>query len=140
MTHMSKAQVAGALATIAVTAAVVAGIFVLGSPAEERSRRLDERRVQDLSGIARAVDLYWTRNNASFPASLETLRNDTGARISITDPGTDAPYEFRRLEGSEYELCAVFEGESAESARGVEVFWSHRAGRQCFKRAAEAVR
>ena len=137
---MTRAQLTGAVVTVAVTAAIVAGIYLLGSPAEERARRLDERRVQDLSGIARAVDVYWTRNTR-LPASLEALRTETGANITIADPAADMAYEFRPLEGERYELCAVFEGESRDSDRGFDAgFWLHRAGRQCFQRAAESVR
>jgi hypothetical protein len=137
---MTRAQVTGTVVTVAVTAAIAAGIFLLGSPAEEHARRLDERRVQDLSGIARAVDVYWTRNTR-LPASLETLRTETGANITIADPDTGMAYEFRPLEGEKYELCASFEGESRDSGRGVDAgFWSHRIGRQCFERSAEKVR
>ena len=138
---MSQPQVVGTLVTLAVICAIAAGIFLLGSPADERSRRLDERRAQDLSGIARAIDLFWTRNNSSLPASLEVLRNSTGAGISVADPDTKAPYEFRSLEGDRYELCAAFEGASTESDRGFDAgFWSHPAGRHCFQRGAETVR
>ena len=96
--------------------------------------------MQDLSGIARAVDVYWTRNT-SLPASLEALRTATGANITIADPATGTSYEFRTLEGEKYELCAAFEGESRDSDRGGDAgFWSHRAGRQCFQREATKVR
>jgi hypothetical protein len=140
MTGVSRAQLTGTVVTVVVAAAIGAGIYLLGSPAEERARRLDARRVQDLSGIARAVDVYWTRN-ARLPASLEALRTETGANITIVDPVTGATYEFRPLERENYELCATFEGESRDSNREVDAgFWSHRAGRQCFQRAAENVR
>jgi hypothetical protein len=140
MTGLSRSQLTGAVVTIAVTAAIAAGIFLLGSPAAERERRLDERRVQDLSGIAGAVDVYWTRH-MRLPASLDALRTETGADITIADPGTGTAYEFGPLEGARYRLCASFEGESRDSNRGFDAgFWSHRAGRQCFERAAESVR
>lgn len=140
MNGQSRAKVMGTLVAVVVAAAIVAGIFVIGSPAGERARRLDERRVQDLSGISRAVDVYWTRRT-SLPATLQELRAEAGADIAITDPATNAPYEFRTVEGQKYELCAVFEGESGASGREVEAgFWSHRSGRQCFQRDAAAVR
>jgi hypothetical protein len=137
---MTRAQIAGGVVTVAVTAAIGWGIFVVGSPADERSRRLDQRRVQDLIGVAQAVDVFWTRR-ASLPASLQAVRDEVGVQVTITDPGTNAPYEFRVLAENRYELCAVFEGESAEAA-GVRTadFWSHRSGRQCFQRDARAVR
>jgi len=113
---------------------------VLGSPLEERARRLDERRVQELSGISRAIDVYWTRQ-AGLPASLDQLRTETGAMVSVTDPVTSAPYEFRTLDEQKYELCASFESESRDSERLPGAgFWTHRVGRQCFQRAAENVR
>ena len=140
MTGASRARVAGTLVTVAVTAAVVAGIYVLGSPLEERARRLDERRVQDLSGISQAIDVYWTRQS-SLPSSLNQLREETGATVTMNDPVTSAPYEFRTLDEQKYELCASFEGESRDSERLLGAgFWTHRAGRQCFERNPVTVR
>jgi hypothetical protein len=139
MTRMSRAQVAGTAVAVAGTAAIVVGIVLLGSPADERVRRLDERRVQDLSATARAVDLYWTRHSR-LPSSLDELRTQTGADITIADPATSDGYEFRPLRDARYELCATFEGESRDSERGGAGFWSHRAGRQCFQRDAKEVR
>ncbi|HIA74480.1 MAG TPA: hypothetical protein EYN99_08630, partial [Gemmatimonadetes bacterium] len=52
-----------------VIAAVGVGLFILGSPMEERARRVDDRRVADLQGIAAATDLYWTRHSR-LPESL----------------------------------------------------------------------
>jgi hypothetical protein len=140
MKNESRARVTGTIVAVVVTAAIGAGIYLLGSPAAERARRLDERRVEDLSGIARAVDVYWTRN-MRLPASLAALRTETGANITIADPATGAAYEFLPLEGEEYELCAAFEGASVDSSLRFDAgFWSHRAGRQCFRREATKVR
>jgi hypothetical protein len=140
MSRPSRAQIAGTVVTVAVTAAIVAGIYVLGSPLEERARRIDERRVQDLSGIAQAIDVYWTRQSG-LPASLDQLRTETGANVRVNDPGTRAPYEYRLMEEGKYELCASFEGASRDSERGFDAgFWTHRAGRQCFQREARNVR
>ena len=38
-----------------VATAVTTGIVIIGSPGEERTRRLDARRVEDLQGIAAAI-------------------------------------------------------------------------------------
>jgi hypothetical protein len=137
---MSRAALTGTAVTVLVTAAIGAGIYLLGSPAAERARRFDERRVEDLSGIARALDIYWTRSSR-LPASLQELQTEFGTTVRVTDPATDVPYEFRTLQGGKYEICASFDGGSRDSDRGVDAgFWSHRAGRQCFQRAAESVR
>jgi hypothetical protein len=76
-----------------------------------------------------------------LPVSLDALRTETGADVALVDPATGVQYEFRPLEGARYELCAIFEGESRDSARFADAgFWSHRAARQCFQRDAQAVR
>ena len=144
MTGMSRAQFTGTVVTVAVTAAVVAGIYVLGSPLDERARRLDERRVEDLSGISQAIDVYWTRQS-SLPASLDRLRPETGANVTVADPVTGAPYEYMVLDARRYRLCAKFDTDSAttdgEPGRyefaGVSPEWQHPAGRYCFDRLVE---
>jgi hypothetical protein len=140
VTHVSRARRTGLAVAAVAGAAIVAGLYMLGAPAEERARRLDERRVQELSALARGVDVYWTRTRR-LPASLDEVRAQTGAAVPITDPGTNTPYEFSARDGARYEVCATFDGESAESGRGGEAgFWSHRGGRQCFEREAMEVR
>jgi hypothetical protein len=123
--------VAGVLA-IVVAAAVVAGIVVIGSPAEERARRLDERRIQDLSAIAGMVDLFWTRHSR-LPLALDELRREPGSSTP-DDPGSGMPYEYRPLEGMSFEVCARFERESRQDGLTRDGFWSHGAGLQCFRR------
>jgi hypothetical protein len=135
MRSLSRPQVFGGLVTVVVGAAVVGGIFLVGSPAAERTRRLDERRVQDLAGLARAVDLFWTRH-ANLPTSLDELRKEPGLLFSSTDPGTREPYQYRPLEAGTYELCARFEQGSRQPG---DPFWSHGTGRQCFRREARKV-
>lgn len=133
------------IAVVVVVGAVGAGLVALGPPSEERARRLDERRVEDLRGIAGAVDLYWTRHG-SLPASIQELSDESGVTISTGDPETGQDYELQLLETATYEVCASFERSSAEprersvSARDAsENFWSHGAGRQCFRLDAQDV-
>ena len=139
MKKLSRPQVLGGLVTVVVIAAVAMGIFLIGSPAEERVRRLDERRVQDLANIARAVDLYWTRH-ASLPPSLEELLKEPGGNVRSTDPSTSDLYEYRPLETQAYELCARFEHDSQQAGGPTgDGFWSHGTGRQCFRRDAQKI-
>ncbi|MGA7802199.1 MAG: hypothetical protein WCC36_15485 [Gammaproteobacteria bacterium] len=115
-----------------VIAAVVGGLSLVGSPAQERMRRLDMRRVVDLRGIAVAVDRYWTRHG-SLPTSLDALERERGFSIEPTDPETRRPYEYHVGTRGGYSLCAVFAASSAqEQDNGREKFWSHGTGRQCF--------
>ena len=100
----------------AVIAAVVVGLFVLGSPKEERARRVDNRRVADLNGIVSATDLYWTRHS-QLPESLDDLAAEPGVRISTGDPASSDGYGYQPLDSARYEVCATFERESGETSR-----------------------
>ena len=95
-----------------VIGSVVAGLFMLGFPSEERARRVDERRVADLQEIVVATDLYWTRHSR-LPASLDDLTAQPGVRISIGDPVSSEIYGYQPLDSARYEVCASFERESA---------------------------
>jgi hypothetical protein len=112
-----------------VAAAVVAGLFFVGLPSEQRVLRLDERRIADLRQLQYAVDAYWYEHR-ELPGNLAGVVD--GRRLSRLplDPTSDQSYEYRATEERRYELCATFARPSpVEDARD---FWSHEAGRKCF--------
>jgi len=126
-------------ATVAVVAAVVAGLFALGSPTEERARRLDTRRVADLQGIMTANSLYWTRH-ARLPATLEELVSEPGVQISTADPATAEDYAYQLVDSIRYEVCATFDLPSGQIARDpMRDLWAHAAGPQCFSLEAKDI-
>jgi hypothetical protein len=136
MRGRSRAGSLGVLLTVVVVAAVATGIYLIGSPSEERARRLDRKRVEHLANLTRAVDVYWIRH-ARIPPTLDELRKEVGDSVTTIDPGTSARYEYQPLEGAAYELCAAFERDSTEAGRlDGEMEWSHRSGRHCFRREA----
>ena len=130
---MSGAAISGrrllaVVLTAVVAAAVVTGIVIIGSPMEERTRRLDTRRVQDLQQISQAVQVYHTRHQRT-PASLEELSKEPGLAMVPRDPVTGQPYGYTTLDSDSYEVCGTFDRDSdPRTAR----FWSHGAGTQCF--------
>ena len=124
-------RVLGGVAILVVVAAAAVGLKLSGSPAAERARRLDVRRVDDLTEIARAMDRYYAREH-TLPSKLADLGPPWGPPLSITDPATGAAYEYRVLAGKRYELCAVFTGPASDASRYEPEFWKHGAGRQCF--------
>ena len=126
-------------AVTTVIAAVVAGLFVLGSPTEERARRMDDRRVADLQAIVAATDLYWTRHSR-LPATLDDLTAEPGVKISTGDPVSSEIYGYQPVDSTRYEVCASFERESRETSRDPESnLWAHGSGRQCFRLEAEEI-
>lgn len=127
------------LGIVAAVVVLVLGValFVLDSPAEERQRRLDERRVEDLGAIADAVEAYRSREG-ELPPDLDTLADWEGFRLSPTDPVSGAPYEYRVTDVETYELCADFTTEAPghdgrRRWRRHGTLWHHPAGEHCFE-------
>ena len=129
MTAPSRSNTVGVLAVAVVTVAAVYGLTRVGPPRDARERRLDERRVEDLRGIARAVDLHWTRHG-TLPVALNLLSDATARDVTFNDPASGTPYEYRVQTASAFELCGFFETDWLQSS--ADVFWSHPMGRHCF--------
>jgi hypothetical protein len=125
-------------ASVAVVAAVVAGMFALGSPAEQRARRLDQRRLDDLRALAGGIEYEW-RSKQSLPRSLDEL--PVGFAQSSRDPATGEPYEYSVHGENGYQLCAVFDrDDTADVERpwaGLDhvtaAIWKHSSGRYCYE-------
>ncbi|MFC2099545.1 hypothetical protein ACFLSF_01780 [Candidatus Bipolaricaulota bacterium] len=125
---------------VVIVAAVIGGIALLDSPAQERLRRLDERRVDDLHQLAYGVDIYWTREG-SLPASLADLSEEERIARDLADPATGQAYEYRVLGDKTFELCAVFARDTGTDGRDTPLrsFWLHGPGRQCFQLEAQDI-
>jgi hypothetical protein len=137
-----KLSIKSAIAVCAISVTVIitiAGFFTMGSPGDERARRQDAQRVNDLTQIAYAVDQY-AYVYKTLPQKLEDLTTKRDIYItSITDPVTHAPYEYTVTASNTYELCATFETDSAQSPDAVTKpplselsFWKHGIGRVCY--------
>jgi len=124
---------------VVVLAVILIALSLLDSPAQERLRRLDERRVDDLRELSYELDFYWTREGI-LPTSLEDLSSEPGVFVDLLDPETGQPYEYRVLSSNTYELCAVFALDTAvEQRRFYKDVWSHGSDRQCFQLEAQDV-
>ena len=153
-----RAKVFALAASVLALVFIVYGIMVTGTPGQQRAFQFDQRRVSDLQQISYAVNAYW-QSNGKLPASFEDLKDQPYYYIqSVTDPKTEAPYEYRPF-GSEslrleevigdkiYELCAVFETDSSKTATRFkmqvpysEQSWEHAIGRTCFAREVQELR
>ncbi len=131
------------LVTLAVVLAVGYGAVLVGFPAEQRLLKFDTRRVSDLQNISQTIDIYWEQNG-ELPGALEDLQ---GSRLyfvrSIRDPATQQPYEYRVIDGNQYQLCAVFATEPSQQEQRVPRpysanVWDHGTGRVCFELEAQA--
>jgi hypothetical protein len=115
------------------------GFWMVGSPITARTRKFDERRLNDLRAISQAIErMVVTRDNdgwhlaRALPERLEDVakfvRNDEYSRpLVLVDPATNQPYGYKVRSESEYELCATFAFPSTDEGR-----WNHPAGQHCF--------
>jgi hypothetical protein len=123
-----RVYAASALAVAALALAL--GFLGVGTPAHARDVALDQRRVDSLSAIAAAVHAdYVNHHRSEAPATLDGLGLPPG---NLHDPETKAPYEYRRLGGSAYELCATF----VQTEPAGYPNYAHGIGRTCFRRNA----
>lgn len=117
------------LATVVVVATLAAAFMVMRSPGEQRKVTLDQRRVQDLMQLSRAVEAHWEQYGR-LPEDQHTLVDGQRLRRLPLDPESGGPYSLAALAQDRYQLCATFSRASGESALGD--FWAHGAGLHCF--------
>lgn len=127
---------------VVVIAAVGWGFAVIGSPFEQRDKRFDERRVQDIQSIQNYITNYW-QNKEILPAELSDLTDPLLGIVIPADPETGGSYEYRVVGDLTFELCATFSTEDGNDQRAVpqiypprgqDYNWQHGAGRDCFER------
>ncbi len=150
------------VATIAVIATLAIGFTAIGSPGNRRELSADTRRLTNLREIeyaihAKAVIDKAHKRHFELPVRLSEIEGLTSRQIA--DPITGKAYEYKRLGGSRYRLCATFY--SAHSAQTsvpsinvmqanngrivsvnadaypdttAEHRWKHGVGRSCFVR------
>ncbi len=119
-------------ATAAVAVALVLGFTSIGSPAQQRVASLDDQRITRLSAIGNAIHTRWVdagaHGNSALPVSLTSMTEldaDT-----IRDPDTHRLFRYLPTRGSQYQLCANFDGTSPPT-RYID-FWYHSSGQHCF--------
>lgn len=123
-------------ASIGMAGAVVAGLFVVGSPAHQRALRLDSRRVSDLSRISLEIMGYWSQHK-SLPPDLMVVDAERG---HTSDPVSGVPYGYFVTGTETYRLCADFDAASEPEGREFgsyvpavnELRWQHPPGKRCF--------
>lgn len=127
------------VATVVVVVTLVAALWVMESPSKQRDRRIDQRRTDELTAIADAIDA-WVLARKALPASLAELARQPGLSLPIVDPVDATPYGYAAVSARAYRLCANFATSTADPRRGAAgrywtaSEWKHPAGPHCFER------
>jgi Domain of unknown function (DUF5671) len=128
VTALSRQFAVGAAAVL--LASFCVGLGITGTPSEQRHLEADQRRIDNLRGIAGALNSWHTRV-LPLPNTLSELVGYGVNDSDIADPETKIPYEYRVKSGDDYELCATFSG-SEGIAPYQNQFWRHQKGRTCY--------
>ncbi len=128
------------ITAVVVLGSIVSGFFIIGSPASQRLRRFDERRVNDLQVLQNEIINYWGQKDR-LPKSLDNLKNDINGFTPPKDPQTSSVYEYKVLGALKFELCATFNVKSSSASEKLTYGgpyyaenWDHEIGRVCFSR------
>jgi len=128
-----------------VLGSIVAGFFIIGTPAVQRERRFDERRVENLQILQSRIINYWMQKEL-LPQNLDALEDSISGFIVPKDPKSGLPYEYNIINSLSFELCAIFKTSSddfgvvSNKVRFISLYdsfqqnWSYRADRTCFQR------
>ncbi len=131
--------------SVVVLTSIIAGFFIIGTPSDQRNRRFDEQRVQELQILQDQVINYWTMKE-KLPENLDNLKNDISGFAVPNDPETKTAYEYSMVDQHKFELCANFALSSKDLGslnNGTRYYspynsfqqnWDHEAGRVCFSR------
>lgn len=147
--HKKNKIIAWAVSVV-VLIVVIGGFFIVGSPAQQRARRFDERRINDLQTIQRQLLNYWVQKGG-LPGILEKVEDSISGFALPKDPETGADYEYHTTSFNPpvFQLCATFKTDSNsrtqstyfEKPRTIPLVggaysqnWNHGPGRQCFTR------
>lgn len=127
-----------------VAASVVGGFFVIGSPKQERERRFDDQKIQQLQSIQWQIGDFY-RAKERLPQSLYELNDSFRGSSVPQDPQTGSSYGYQTQTKDSFILCAVFNlpaiSKSTYPAKPYpadmfvgEGHWGHGDGKTCFER------
>lgn len=145
--YPSRARMVGWGVGAVVLVAIVAGFFIMGSPAQVRLYRFDSTKVSDLQNIQYQIVNYWQQKE-TLPANLDELADPISGWGMPVDP-QGQEYRYEKTGDQSFKLCATFNAEAQSSqasiARpamyGVEgENWQHGMGEVCFDRTIDPER
>ncbi len=147
MFPLRKRSVGVGVAVLAV-ASIVAGFFIVGTPAQARLARFDAQKVSDLQNIQSQVVNYWQAKQ-TLPVAITDLNNSLSYGPVPVDVQTGELYVYQPTGKLSFKLCAVFNAQSRGNQNTYPEMtmprqvgdktmapdnWQHGSGQICFDR------
>lgn len=132
--------------SVVVIISIILGFFIIGTPTNQRDRRFDDQRVQNLQSLQQQIVDFWVKTEV-LPPDLKSLENDISGFYVPTDPNTKQAYEYKVIDKLTFELCANFStsnknDKSFPITTAPQMYpndffqqnWNHEATHTCFNR------
>jgi len=126
---MTVSKIAALSGSLLVAVAVLVGLYLAGSPSEQRLLRFDERRVHDLQSISLSIQAHVDKADR-LPDDLSELVDGQLLTKLPLDPVSQEAYVFELTSQNSYRLCAEFS--RASDSIPEQDFWFQDGGYQCF--------
>jgi hypothetical protein len=78
--------------------AIIYGIVLVGTPSEQRAKRMDSQRINDLRNIQNEVVYTHWQNKGDIPSKLEEMNDPISGFIVPTDPETKENYTYKNFQ------------------------------------------
>lgn len=102
-----KLTIAVILGSIGVVIALAFILFTVFDPVGVKATERDGKRETDFIKLRLAIERYYGEK-MQYPESLDVLGPSYIPSLPL-DPKTGSPYQYRRTESGDYELCVSFE-------------------------------
>lgn len=147
VTYPKRARSVGYAAGLLVILTIIAGFFIIGTPAQARVARIDAQKISDMQSIQWQIVNYYQQKQ-KVPATLDQLQDPISGYTIPNQPETGKPYDYKVHGNLSFELCADFgavstrqEGLGTSEPASLRLkgdlgvgSWQHGAGTQCFLR------
>jgi hypothetical protein len=138
------------IVSVIILSAIIYGVVIIGSPASQKAKQLDEQRVNDLSSIQGQIVYSQWQSKGTVPTSLDALKDPISEYMVPTDPETKANYGYKMISKNSFQLCATFKTVASTTLNSVtgkptsaiyrygpdsvNENWTHEATTTCFTR------
>jgi len=138
------------IVSVIVLISIIYGIVLIGTPASQRAKMMDDQRINDLSSIQNQIVYSQWQNKSEVPASLDALKDPISGYILPTDPETKESYGYTKFTKNSFELCATFKTVASTTVNSItgkmvsspypystdmaNENWQHEATTTCFTR------
>lgn len=112
-----------------------------GSPSAAKNMRFDQTRIQHIQSIESLMYTYYQKN-MKLPSTIQESITDGAYREPFIDPDTKSEYIYKKINASEYQLCATFGTDTTKHQNRyvTESKYSHPSGYYCYAFNATQVR